>query len=516
MRPLLSRRSFVRGGLLGAGALTFGPGFWRNAVAAPVAKVGDGPYGPLQAADANGIMLPQGFTSRVIATANAPIGGTGYLLPIFPDGAATYPTPDGGWILALNSEVPDIGGASGIRFARDGAIADAYRILEDTSTNCSGGPTPWGTWLSCEETQAGLVWECDPTGATPAAARPAMGTFRHEAACVDPEQGRVYLSEDIVTGGLYRFTPQAYPDLSRGRLEIACDGGAGRVIWRRVPDPGSVAPPTRDQVAGKLPFARGEGIWFDDGIVYLATTRDETIHAYDTRARTIEILYRADDVAGAPLRGVDNVVVTRSGDILVAEDSYTNDPDAMDVCLITPDRQVSRLLKLTGPQHHLPEDGQSETVSICFDPSGKRLYVGSQRGFGFGILYEVTGPFRGARGIAPRLGAPIGLAAANSLPLSRFARKGLPVALTLDAAATVEARLTMRAGRKKVALARRKQELERGFAAFALVPGKGARERLRGRRSPVRAALEVRVRTEGAPERVLHRQVRLEPAQRRR
>ena len=513
---MLSRRSFVRGGLLGAGALTFGTGFWRNAVAGPVAKVAGGPYGPLQSADLNGIMLPRGFSSRVIALANAPVGATGYVLPVFPDGAATYPTPDGGWILALNSEVPSIGGASGIRFAKDGAIVDAYRILERTSTNCAGGPTPWGTWLSCEEVEDGLVWECDPTGAGPAVARPAMGTFKHEAACVDPERGQVYLTEDIVTGGLYRFTPDAYPDLSRGRLEIACDGGGDRVAWKRVPDPGSVDPPARDQVPGRLPFARGEGIWFDDGIVYLATTRDETIHAYDTRTRTIEILYRADDVPGAPLRGVDNVIVSRSGDIFVAEDSYTNDPDAMDVCLITPEREVSRFLKLTGPQHHLPEEGQSETVSICFDPSGKRLYVGSQRGFGFGILYEVTGPFNGARGVAPRLGTPIGLEVASTFAMGRLLRKGLPVALTLDDPATVEARLTTRSGKRVATIARSRSRLGRGFAVLALDPGERARRRLRDRRTPLRARLEVRVRTEGAPERVVRREVSLHPARRRR
>ena len=75
-------------------------------------------------------------------------------------------TDDGGWIYVSNSETPPQvgGGASALRFSSNGDIVDAYRILSDTWQNCAGGATPWGTWLSCEETDAGHVWECDPLG----------------------------------------------------------------------------------------------------------------------------------------------------------------------------------------------------------------------------------------------------------------------------------------------------------------------------------------------------------------
>ena len=380
---VLSRRQFVGSGALAAAAFAFGPSFWRDAVAAPAAP-GAGPYGPLNPPDANGLMLPDGFRSREIARSGSAVGG--YPWHVFPDGQASFATGDGGWILVSNSEssAAQGGGASAIEFGPDGSVRRAYRILGGTDRNCSGGPTPWGTYLSCEEWDGGQVWECDPQGRAAAVLRPAMGTFTHESACVDPVGKRVYMTEDEDDGRLYRFTPTDYPDLSSGVLELATVGSDAGVSWQTVPDPSAISTPTREQVTGTR-FAGGEGMWFDSGIVYFTTKKDNKVHAYDTRSGRYELIYDEATHPDSPLSGLDGLTVSRSGDLYLCEDG-----DDLDVCMITPDRVVSRFLKLTGAPH-----ADSELTGVAFDPSGERLYFSSMRAYGQGATYEVSGPFRG-------------------------------------------------------------------------------------------------------------------------
>ena len=459
----LSRRQLLQSGTAAAGALAFGPGLVRTALAAP-ARAGASPYGPLGPADANGLELPPGFSSRMIARGIDPVAGTGYTMPVFPDGQATYRTGDGGWILVTNAESLDTlgAGSSAIRFTPSGVISRAYRILGGTNTNCAGGPTPWGTWLSGEETEDGMIWECDPAGVLPAEARPALGVFPHEAAAVDPVGGAVFLTEDRPDGNFYRFTPDRFPDLTKGTLEVAAVAASGKVAWKPVPDPTTIqsGTATRLQVPEATDFNGGEGIWYARGFCYFTTKGDKKVWAYDTAKSRIEVLFDRQLALDSSLDAVDNVTVSAVGDVLVCEDGGN-----LEIGLITSDREVSPLIRFSGADH-----AGSEVCGVVFDPSGTRLYFTSQRAFPAiapvapGAVYEVTGPFRLPKGGVPkdlvygppageaRPGGPLNPGADGKDPKGKvkapkriarkaFARDGIAVTVKVDEASTVAVRL---------------------------------------------------------------------------
>jgi secreted PhoX family phosphatase len=322
--------------------------------------------------DPNGVQLPSGFTSRVVATTGTAVAGTQHTWHPAPDGGACFAAPRGGWVYVSNSEDTP-GGAGALRFDTEGAIAGAYQILSGTSRNCAGGSTPWGTWLSCEEVPEGRVWECDPLGQAPAVVRPALGTFNHEAAACDPVGHHVYLTEDAPTGRLRRFRPDRWGDLSAGTLEAAVVAGS-TVRWT-------------PSIADGSPFDGGEGIWCADGRVWFTTKGDNRVWELDVEAtpNQLRVLYDAATSPTPVLTGVDNIVGNAAGERFVAEDGGN-----MELVLVAPTGEATPFLRVLG------HDG-SEITGPAFSPDGTRLYFSSQRGVGnggIGVTYEVTGPFR--------------------------------------------------------------------------------------------------------------------------
>ena len=385
----MERRNFLRVAVVGGAAAAFGGASWAEAFAAG-AQPGPSPYGALQPVNAGGVMLPAGFTSRVVARSGQKVTGTNYTWHPAPDGGACF-TDGTGWIYVSNSEVSSTGGVGAIKFSSTGAIVGAYRTLSNTNQNCAGGAMPWNTWLSCEEVDRGQVYETDPWGVRAAVVRPAMGRFKHEACAPDADHGYIYLTEDVPDGCFYRFKPTTWGDLSSGTLEVMIgptSQTSGAVTWKVVPDPDGSPTATRSQVSGAKRFNGGEGCYYAAGTCWFTTKGDNRVWAYDANAGTISLTYDDSLVTGgsAPLTGVDNVTRSSSGDLFVAEDGGN-----MEICIITPAGVVAPFLRV-------PSQSGSEITGPAFSPAGDRLYFSSQRGTSGsssgGITYEVTGPFR--------------------------------------------------------------------------------------------------------------------------
>ena len=387
----MQRRAFLQLGVSGAQCLlaasylsACGRKSNRSIATTPAKSPFDN-LGLLRDPDENGIRLPEGLTSRVVArSGEAPVGG--YVWHPAPDGGAVFPLNDG-WIYVSNSEIGNgNGGVGALRFAADGNVIDAYSILEGTSRNCAGGPTPWGTWLSCEEVTQGRVWECDPTGRNLPCELPGLGRFKHEAAAVDPATGQVYLTEDQADGRLYRFDPEGTdldgtPDLNAGLLQVA-QVYDGQVTWLVIPDPAANTVPTRDQVPASTAFDGGEGIAYHAGCIFFTTKGDNRVWEYEIATSNLSVLYDPTTAINPILTGTDNVTVSASGDVLVAEDGGD-----LQIVVVTNTGTVLPLLQVIG------HDG-SEIAGLAFTPDMQRLYFSSQRGntrrSADGITYEVS------------------------------------------------------------------------------------------------------------------------------
>lgn len=364
----MPRRSFICSSTAGARSAVLAGVRQRAASCAPEASPkAEGPYGPLQPVGPEGVAVPAGFTCRVVARSEQPVGDITWHAA--PDGGACFAAGEG-WIYVSNSQLPLVGGVSALRFGPDGRAEDAYRILSGTNLNGAGAATPWQTWLSCEEIFRGLVYETDPTGRRAARSLAAMGRFSHGDIVVDAKQRAVYMTEMERDGCFYRFRPDIWGELSRGRLDVLCSTSTG-VEWRQVPDPapGPLQSQIRAQVDSAWRFDKAEVSGFVAGRCRFTTDSGRVAWEYDAEMHSL----RPTGATGEDSRR------RRLG-------------GSAHINVVGVDGAPTPIARVDG--HH-----GSQITGPAFSPDGARLYFSSQRGSGGGsagtggVTFEVTGPF---------------------------------------------------------------------------------------------------------------------------
>lgn len=417
----LSRRQFFTlAGTSAAGAVLLSPlqtFYAQKAMAA-------GPYGNL-VPDPKGVLdLPSGFTYRRLSETGQTMTD-GYRVPGGHDGMAAFAGSNGNTVLIRNHELSPsssngVGAPSSKKYnsqARGGCtklvvsstrtLVEHRGVLAGTIRNCAGGPTPSGSWLSCEETfetnntkRHGYVFEVPSSATTFVTPVPltAMGRFNHEGAAVDPNTGYVYMTEDRSNGLFYRFVPNQRSNLSAGgvlyALKITGSSGINTttgfpkntpraVEWVKIdtPDPATDTVRTQGYNKGAARFSGGEGIFYGSGYVYFTcksggSSGEGQIWRYSPTNNSVE-LYIEPNNSGV-LDNPDNIVVFPNRDIFLCEDGSGTDY----VLGITPSGTLYKFAKNAL--------NTSEFAGACFSPDGQTMFVNIQTP---GITLAIWGPW---------------------------------------------------------------------------------------------------------------------------
>ncbi|MEU9309266.1 PhoX family protein [Streptomyces sp. NPDC048256] len=453
-----TRRQILAGtGALGVGASIAFTGALSDLFAGTAAaqSLGHDGYGPLVPDKDSLLDLPAHFRYRVLSREGDPLRSGEGPVPSNHDGMTALPGRSGRVHLVRNHEnrptakfpVPTIegltydpagkGGCTALTLdSRNNVLAERVAIA-GTAVNCAGGPTPWHTWLTCEETEDkagtngytkdhGFIFEVDPSDPRRSGAVPltAMGRFQHEAIAVDPRLGIVYETEDAFLepfGLFYRFLPKkplggagslraggrlqamrvpGVPDLSSIQETGATFDG---VEWVDVPDPLAVETPIRLQDFGPKGITHAqklEGCYWGGRCVYFvssfargadgsAADHFGQIWRYDPKLRrlTLVIVFGPDTDIQLPGESPDNICLAPSGGLMVCEDGN----GAQHVFGVTRGGEVYAMARgrqnIGTPQ--APEWG--EFAGVTFSPDGDTMYVNC---YTPGTTFAVTGPWR--------------------------------------------------------------------------------------------------------------------------
>lgn len=425
-------------------------------------------------ADPKGMLdLPEGFSYTLVSETGG-VMSDGFLRPGRPDGMACFAHPDSAdkCILTRNHEnwpdtddgspfgednallanLPDgklydvkpdgspfFGGVTTVVYdLKNKRLEKDYLSLIGTAGNCAGGATPWGSWLSCEESAVtapgeaqknhGFVFEVPASATGPVDPVPLkdMGRFTHEAAAVDLDTDIVYLTEDHMEGLFYRFLPNKKRDLSKGgKLQALAirdwasadtrnwprDWGSGgaesvkqgqtyAVDWIDLEDvespDGDLA--RRGYAAGAARFCRGEGMAYgkrpgEEGSIFFNCTQGGAARAgqvwkYTPSPRegrrgekntpgTLTLIYESPSPDVVDL--CDNLAFSPWGDLILCEDGYGD----QFLRGLTPDGKVYDFAR------NAHED-RAEFCGACFSPDGSVLFVNVQSP---GFTFAIEGPW---------------------------------------------------------------------------------------------------------------------------
>ncbi|MGE3343985.1 MAG: alkaline phosphatase PhoX [Vicinamibacterales bacterium] len=447
----MDRRDFLRrSAAVAAGAtLPLQSLLARAAQGQPVrAASGYGPLAPVNDATTGLplLQLPPGFTYFSFGWTKDPMDD-GTPTPSLHDGMAAFPLEPGVVRLIRNHEVgtadafssslaydPKAGGGTTTLDVdlNHGRVRRCAPSIAGTIRNCAGGPTPWGSWLTCEETTAdqvsdprlththGWIFEVPVDGRASAEPLRAMGRFSHEAIAVDPDTGIVYETEDAGRSGFYKFTPKERGRLSAGgTLEMLAIKGQPQFDTRRGQKNGvtyevewvPVADPERPHTDaqkrdgegcfgqgftnGGAIFARLEGAWYGNGAIFITATSGGNqsrgqVWEYTPRTSTLKLIFESPgyDILDMP----DNLCVSPRGGLVLCEDGSGG---ANYVRGLTLDGQLFDLAKnnvvLGGEKNEFSGDYRaSEFAGVTFSPDGRWLLFNIQTP---GITFAVTGPW---------------------------------------------------------------------------------------------------------------------------
>lgn len=420
----MNRRDFLKVGGMGTVALTLGTtgvlslSRATKGLAASNPTSGFGGYGPL-VKDPDGILdLPRGFQYRIISKTGDKMTN-GDLVPGALDGMAAFQGSHNTTILVRNHELganaqypvngknpwksSAAGGTTALVVGPNREVISEYVTNSGNIRNCAGGPSTWGTWLTCEETRNaghGFVFEVNPDEPENEMSRTPikdMGFFSHEACNVDPATGIWYLTEDSSPSFFYRFTPhdrsQKLGSLQKGGiLEAAAideipnsrasnfnQGQTFGIVWKQV-DPEDARESARSK--GCIQFSRLEGSWFAGGAFWFDDTsagekKFGRIYRYFPATNTLELFYESSDAND--LEMPDNITITPWGDLWIAEDGNI---DADRIIGLTPEGNVYPFA-----ENRL---NNSEFAGPAFSPDGNTFFLNMQNP---GITFAIWGPF---------------------------------------------------------------------------------------------------------------------------